>query len=109
MPRKKIKMVEGVGYVSMTYALDEFMRHCKRRNLSPVTMKDYEEDINYFQKVMQLDNTSEICKEILDSFVDHEMNTVPRYMKYISVWAWLDLLATCSTVDYSLKIFEVCT
>jgi len=74
MPGKKIKMVEGVGCVSMTYALDEFMKHCKRRNLSAETVKYYAEDIGYFQKVMQLENTSEICKEILDSFVDHEMN-----------------------------------
>ena len=74
MPGKKIKLVDGVGCVSITRALDEFTKHCKRKNLSPVTMKYYTEDINYFQKVMQLENTGEICKEILDNFVDHEMN-----------------------------------
>lgn len=63
MPGKKIKLVDGVGCVSITRALDEFTKHCKRKNLSPVTVKYYTEDINYFQKVMQLENTGEICKE----------------------------------------------
>jgi len=55
MPGKKIKLVDGVGCVSITRALDEFTKHCKRKNLSPVTVKYYTEDINYFNHGLNQD------------------------------------------------------
>lgn len=50
------------------------MKHCRRKNLAKATMEYYEEDLTYFQRVMQVQTTGEICKELLENFVDHEMN-----------------------------------
>ena len=74
MPPKKIKKVDGIGHKSMSSAIEEFMKHCRRKNLAKATMEYYEEDLTYFQRVMQVQTTGEICKELLENFVDHEMN-----------------------------------
>ena len=60
----------------MSSAVEEFMKHCRRKNLAKATMEYYEEDLTYFQKVMQVQTTGEICKELLENFVDHEMNKI---------------------------------
>lgn len=74
MPPKRIKKVDGIGHKSMSSAVEEFIKHCRRKNLAKATMEYYEEDLTYFQRVMQVQTTGEICKELLDNFVDHEMN-----------------------------------
>jgi len=37
MSGKKIKMVDGIGQKSIQEAVEDFMRHCKLKNLSAAT------------------------------------------------------------------------
>lgn len=74
MSGKKIKMVDGIGQKSMQEAIEDFMRHCKLKNLSAATQEYYREDLEYFMRVMQIKYISEFSREIMDNFVDHEMN-----------------------------------
>ena len=39
MSRIKMKRVEGVGRISLDYAIDQFLRHCKLKNLSSRTLE----------------------------------------------------------------------
>ena len=73
-------MVDGTGQKSMQEAIEDFMRHCKLKNLSAATQEYYREDLEYFMRVMQIKYISEFSREIMDNFVDHEMN------KGISLW-----------------------
>lgn len=50
MPRIKMKQVQGVGRVTLEYAIDQFMRHNRLKNLSSRTLEYYEEDLRYFQR-----------------------------------------------------------
>ena len=45
MSGKKIKMVDGIGQKSMQEAIEDFMRHCKLKNLSAATQEYYREDL----------------------------------------------------------------
>ena len=54
MSGKKIKMVDGIGQKSMQEAIEDFMRHCKLKNLSAATQEYYREDLEYFTRVMQI-------------------------------------------------------
>ena len=74
MSGKKIKMVDAIGQKSMQEAIEDFMRHCKLKNLSAATQEYYREDLEYFMRVMQIKYISEFSREIMDNFVDHEMN-----------------------------------
>ena len=47
MSGKKIKMVDGIGQKSMQEAVEDFMRHCKLKNLSAATQEYYREDAGY--------------------------------------------------------------
>jgi len=74
MAGKKIKMVDGIGQKSIQEAVEDFMRHCRLKNLSAATQEYYREDLEYFTRVMQIKYISEFSREIMDNFVDHEMN-----------------------------------
>ena len=74
MSGKKIKLVDGIGQKSMQEAVEDFMRHCRLKNLSAATLEYYQEDLEYFTRVMQIKYVSEFSREVLDNFVDHEMN-----------------------------------
>ena len=39
MPGKKIKKVDGIGQKSLEEAIEEFMRHCRLKNLASATME----------------------------------------------------------------------
>ena len=41
-----MKNVEGLGRIRLDYAVNEFIRHCRLRNLSQETQKYYQEDLN---------------------------------------------------------------
>jgi hypothetical protein len=41
MPPKRIKKVDGIGHKSMSSAVEEFMKHCRRKNLAKATMEYY--------------------------------------------------------------------
>jgi len=74
MPGKKIKKVDGIGQKLLDQAIADFMRHCRLKNLAEATMEYYQEDLEYFQRITQLKYVNEITREVMDNFVDHEMN-----------------------------------
>ena len=39
MARIKTKQVQGVGRIALDYAIDQFLRHCRLKNLSPRTIE----------------------------------------------------------------------
>ena len=45
MGRIRMKQVEGLGNVTIEIAIEEFLRNCRLRNLSPKTIRYYEEDL----------------------------------------------------------------
>ena len=69
-----MKQVEGFGKVSLEKAIDEFLRSCRLRNLSPKTIRYYEEDLAYFSRNICVKYVSEICRETVDNFIIHEMD-----------------------------------
>ena len=74
MPEKKIKKVDGIGQKSIQEAADDFMRHCRLKNLAAATLEYYQEDLDYFIRISKLKYVNEISREVMDNFVDHEMN-----------------------------------
>ena len=48
--RIKMKQVEGFGNVTVETAIEEFLKNCRLRNLSPKTIRYYEEDLQYFAR-----------------------------------------------------------
>ena len=47
MPSRKIKQVDGIGRKELSSAVEEFLRHCKLKNLAKATMAYYTEDLTY--------------------------------------------------------------
>ena len=45
MARIKTKQVQGVGRITLEYAIDQFMRHNRLKNLSPRTIEYYTEGL----------------------------------------------------------------
>ena len=72
--RIQMKQVEGIGRVALDKAIEEFLRHCRLRNLSPRTLEYYEEDLRYFKSHMSIQYADEISKEKLEELIEHEMN-----------------------------------
>ena len=48
MPGKKIKKVDGIGQKLLDQAIEDFMRHCRLKNLAEATMEYYQEDLEYY-------------------------------------------------------------
>ena len=48
MSRKKIKQVDAIRQKTLENVIEEFLRHCRLKNLSPRTLEYYEEDLSYF-------------------------------------------------------------
>ena len=74
MGRIKMKQVEGIGNVTIEAAIEEFLKSCRLKNLSPKTIRYYEEDLQYFARNISAKNASEINRQIVDDFIFHEMN-----------------------------------
>ena len=55
-------------------AQEEFLRHCRLRNLSPRTQEYYRENLSYIRRVLKLEYVDELTKDRVDDLVDHEMN-----------------------------------
>ena len=70
---KKIKKVDGIGQKELSCAVEEFIRHCRLKNLSPHTIEYYSEDLRYFQKVSTIRYVDEFTSQVMEDFVDHEM------------------------------------
>lgn len=46
--------VQGIGRITLDYAIDQFLRHCRLKNLSKTTQTYYEEDLRYFQRITEV-------------------------------------------------------
>ena len=72
-----MKQVEGLGNVTVAAAIEEFLRNCRLRNLSPKTIRYCEEDLQYFARNIPAKNADEIKREVVDDFIFHEMDNGP--------------------------------
>ncbi len=72
--RISLKQVEGLGSVALERAIQEFLRNCRLRNLSPRTIEYYEEDLRYFQRNTDIVNADELRRETLENFIGHEID-----------------------------------
>lgn len=70
---KKIKKVDGIGQKLLSSAVDEFIRHCRLKNLSPRTIEYYSENLKYFQKIFTVQYVEDITRNVMEDLVDHEM------------------------------------
>ena len=70
---KKIKKVDGIGQKELSSAVEEFIRHCRLKNLSPRTIEYYSEDLKYFMKISPVQYVDDITLLVIEAFVDHEM------------------------------------
>lgn len=69
-----MKQVQGVGRITLDYAIDQFLRHCRLKNLSPRTIEYYTEDLRYFQKITEVTYLDEITDKLYEDFILHEMD-----------------------------------
>ena len=69
MSRIKMKQVQGVGRITLDYAIDQFLRHCRLKNLSPRTIEYYTEDLRYFQKITEVTYLDEITDKLYEDFM----------------------------------------
>ena len=64
MPSRKIKQVDGIGRKELSSAVEEFLRHCKLKNLAKATMAYYTEDLTYFQRCVLLPSRQKAVRRI---------------------------------------------
>lgn len=74
MARIKTKKAQGVGRITLDYAIDQFLRHCRLKNLSPRTIEYYTEDLRYFQRTTEVTYLDEINDKLYEDFILHEMD-----------------------------------
>ena len=74
MPKIKRKQVQGVGRVTLEYAIDQFMRHNRLKNLSSRTLEYCEEDLRYFQRTTAVTYLDEVTDKLYEDFFLHEMD-----------------------------------
>lgn len=97
-----MKQVEGLGNVTVETAIEEFLKNCRLRNLSPKTIRYYEEDLQYFARNIPAKNADDIKREVVDDFIFHEMDKGNRItaintrLRGIRVF-----IRFCSERDYS--------
>ena len=73
MSRRKIKQVDAIRQKTLETVIEEFLRHCRLKNLSPRTLEYYEEDLSYFQRSVSVESVREVTREVMEDFIDHEM------------------------------------
>ena len=69
-----MKQVKGVGRITLDYAIDQFLRHNRLKNLSPRTIEYYTEDLRYFQRTTKVTYLDEITDKLYEDFILHEMD-----------------------------------
>ena len=73
MSRKKIKQVDAIRQKTLETVFEVFLCHCRLKNLSPRTLEDNEEDLNYFQRSVPVESVREVTREVMEDFIGHEM------------------------------------
>ena len=74
MPKIRINASETGVRKNVSSAYEEFLRHCRLRNLSPRTIEYYRENLNYIHRVLNLEYADELTKERVDELVNHELD-----------------------------------
>lgn len=69
-----MKQAKGVGRITLDYGIDQFLRHCRLKNLSPKTIEYYTEDLRYFQRTTEVTYLDEINDKLYEDFILHEMD-----------------------------------
>ena len=69
MSRKKIKQVDAIRQKTLENVIEEFLRHCRLKNLSPRTLEYYEEDLSYFQRSVPVESVREVTQEVMEDFM----------------------------------------
>ena len=116
MPKIKIKAIPEAQKRTVSSAKEDFLRHCRVKNLSARTVEYYGEDLNYFMRCVPVEFVEEITKEVLEGFILHEMDKgnkvtainsrirgIRVFLKYCAEREWmegfkLDLLKEDQTV-----------
>ena len=74
MPKIKPEAVCELRGKDVSSAREEFIQNCRLRNISTRTITYYAEDLEYFIRIMELEHTDDITREVVDAFVLHEMD-----------------------------------
>jgi len=74
VPKIRINASEIGFRKNVSSAQEEFLRHCRLRNLSPRTIEYYRENLNYVRRVLKLEYADELTRERIDDLVAHEMD-----------------------------------
>jgi len=74
VPKIRINASEIGFRKNVSSAQEEFLRHCRLRNLSPRTIEYYRENLNYVRRVLNLEYADELTRERIDDLVAHEMD-----------------------------------
>ena len=74
MPKIRIDASEIGKRKNWSSAQEEFLRHCRLRNLSSHTLEYYRENLCYIQRILKLDYTDELTKDKVDELIDHELD-----------------------------------
>ena len=74
MRRTKILNAAEVRRISFSEAKNEFIKHCRIKNLRPKTVTYYEEDIHYFHMQTKARYVDEITQERFDDFIIGELD-----------------------------------
>ena len=74
MRRTKILNAAEVRRKSFSEAKNEFIKHCRIKNLRPKTVTYYEEDIHYFHAQAKTRYVDEITQERFDDFIIGELD-----------------------------------
>ena len=69
MPRIRIKQDDQKQRKSVSEAQKIFIMHCKLKNLAPYTIKYYEENLDFFQRLVPyVENVDEITQNVVDDY-----------------------------------------
>ena len=60
MSKIKIKAIPEAQKRTVSSAVEDFLRHCRIRNLSPRTVEYYGEDLNYFMRCSPVELVEEL-------------------------------------------------
>ena len=74
MPKIRIDASEIGKRKNWSSAQEEFLRHCRLRNLSSHTLEYYRENLCYIQRILKLDYADELTKDKVDELIDHELD-----------------------------------
>ncbi|MBQ3211070.1 MAG: tyrosine-type recombinase/integrase [Oscillospiraceae bacterium] len=73
MVRRTIKNPKEIQRKTLHEAQKIFLQNCRIKNLSPRTLKYYEEDLNYFFSRIQVKYVDEIVLEVYEAFLSGEL------------------------------------